>query len=58
MSDPDPPFVFTVICRHGAVQTTIRTDWPKVPEGLTVTHDTERPSCAPHYVRPVVDADS
>lgn len=50
-------YVIEVVCWHGDVQTTIRTDSPTIPPGLVAVHDAERPRCAPHYVRRTVDAD-
>lgn len=54
----DQLYLLQVICRHGEVKTTIRTDWPTVPVGLATAHDREQPDCAPHYVRRSLDADS
>lgn len=50
-------FVLEVICRHGDVQTKIRTDSPTIPAGLVAVHNTERPQCAPHFVRRMPAAD-
>lgn len=51
-------YLLQVICRHGDVKTTIRTDWPNIPVGLAAAHDTGQPKCAPHYVRRLPEADS
>ena len=49
--------VIRVICKHGDVKTTIRTDRPGIPTGLVETHDREQSRCAPHFVRLDRDAD-
>lgn len=54
----DQLYLLQVICRHGDIKTTIRTDSPSIPAGLAAVHDTEQPKCAPHYVRRSPDAES
>lgn len=43
--------VIDVVCVHGDVKTTIRTDRPAIPAGLLAVHDDEQPRCAPHSVQ-------